>query len=295
MKQKRNKTKRTGFTIVELLTVMSIIVILIGLLVPALSQVRRYALKVKQKAQFHSMEAALELFNNEYDGYPPSDALDPTGQPYCGAMKLAEALMGWDLLGFHKHSIFRRDGMGSSGQPLYTQNLKDRVSGPLLPLEQANAYKIGDIYGPGNVNQFLPDNYVLCDVYEKQRPDSDKTGMPILYYKADTSGFRHDPNVAQQMTPDDNAGNIYNYLDNQMLLMLGFPGQTGGGGTQTNRHGLAEPANPDYGFYAITRTDKIKTPARPFRADTYLLISAGYDGEYGTADDICNFDAKISQ
>ena len=24
-------------------------------------------------------------------------------------------------------------------------------------------------------------------------------------------------------------------------------------------------------------------------ADTYILISAGYDNEYGTADDICNY------
>jgi hypothetical protein len=34
---------------------------------------------------------------------------------------------------------------------------------------------------------------------------------------------------------------------------------------------------------------------RPFRADTFILISAGWDGEYGTADDICNFDWRYQE
>ncbi len=29
-----------------------------------------------------------------------------------------------------------------------------------------------------------------------------------------------------------------------------------------------------------------------YNEDTYMLISAGADGEYGTSDDICNFDFK---
>ena len=37
---------------------------------------------------------------------------------------------------------------------------------------------------------------------------------------------------------------------------------------------------------------KIVTTSRPFNADKFILISAGYDGEYGTADDVCNFDWK---
>ena len=66
----KQSSRKKAFTIIELLTVMSIIVILIGVLVPALNNVRRYAKKVQQKAQFHSIGAAIELFSNENDGYP---------------------------------------------------------------------------------------------------------------------------------------------------------------------------------------------------------------------------------
>ena len=31
------------------------------------------------------------------------------------------------------------------------------------------------------------------------------------------------------------------------------------------------------------------TPLKPVNADTFLLISAGVDGLYGTADDVANF------
>ena len=63
---KQYETK-AAFTIVELLTVMSIIVILIGLLVPALNNVKRYAFTVKQNAQFHSVNVALELFHYDFE------------------------------------------------------------------------------------------------------------------------------------------------------------------------------------------------------------------------------------
>jgi len=47
----KSKGKKVGFTIIELLTVMSIIIILIAMLVPSLNAVRRYARVVMQKGQ----------------------------------------------------------------------------------------------------------------------------------------------------------------------------------------------------------------------------------------------------
>jgi len=284
----KHSNRKAAFTIIELLTVMSIIVILISVLVPALSKVRIYAKKVKQLAQFNSMQSAIELFNNENDGYPPSGALDGAGQPYCGAMKLCEAMMGRDLLGFHPDSAFRADGMDvSGGRDIYLpnkDNLKARV-GPYLQ-DNANAYMLAKIYGIGQTAPFQENNFVLCDVYTRQMRTGEKTGMPILYYKAETSNNLHDPNIAP--TPMDNMGNIYNYWDNLVLVNLGKPWEEAG---KSASHSLSDPAR----FYRNTRNNQITTVRRPYRTDSYILLSAGYDGEYGTADDICNYEWKYRE
>jgi len=281
----RQSKKNSAFTIVELLTVMSIIVILIGLLVPALNRVRIFAREVKQKAQFHSIEAAIELFNNAFDGYPESSGVDMTMASYCGAMKLCEAMMGQDMLGFHSNSVFRADGMDASGtRRLYgsTTDLAAR-KGPFLEPESADAVEIQEIWaGSGATGSFLPTSRVLCDVFTRKLDSGKKLGMPILYYKADTTGKLHDPSLAPTMTPVDNRDNIYNYHDNQELLDLGPPGAIAG----SPPFPLADPVR----FYKNTLSDKVTTVDRPFKADSYILISAGYDAEYGTADDICNYE-----
>jgi len=290
----KQSNRKAAFTIIELLTVMSIIVILISVLVPALNNVRRYAKKVKQMAQFNSINASIELFSNENDGYPPSGAFDGVGQPYCGAMKLCEAMMGQDLLGFHPDSVFRADGMdATSTRQLYpvnptTQNLKARM-GTLLQFENANAYRLGtDIYGSGETGSFNENAFVLCDVYTRVMRTGKKTGMPILYYKADTSNYLHDPN-RPGMTAMNSDGNIYNFNDNQELVVLGKPWEQAGSSSMP--HSLYSPAR----FYRNTRNNQITTVRRPYRTDSYILLSAGFDGEYGTADDICNFDWKYRE
>ncbi len=240
---------------------------------------------VAPRAQFSALSAAAELFANEFDDYPPSGANDPTGQPYCGSMKLTEALMGQDLFGCHVKSIFRRDGLDAAGALLYPPNidnlpvalretaLKDR-KGPFLQAENANAHRLVDIYGKGNTGSLPEDAFVLCDCYPRARPSGEKTGMPILYYRANPSGTVHD------LANPDNPQNIFNYKDNQALLVLGVPGKLG------ETHPLADPKR----FYLNTQDREM--PSKPYRRDSFILISAGEDGLYGTADDVCNFEWK---
>jgi len=109
----KSKGKRIGFTIIELLTVMSIIVILIGLLVPSLNAIKRYARVVAQQNQFRNIGSGLEMFQSDFDEYPDSSTIDADGALYCGAMKLCEVMAGQDGLGFHLDSrLTADDGSG---------------------------------------------------------------------------------------------------------------------------------------------------------------------------------------
>ena len=259
----KQSNKKAAFTIVELLTVMSIIILLIGLLVPGLNQIRRYAKKVRQKAQFHSIGISMDLFNAEWDGYPPSEAFDGAGASYnyCGAMKLAEAMVGKDMWGFNPDSDFTA-GLGTP--PLYGPGTTLSGRRQYLKLEGANVERIGNLYsGP----PFDPCEVVLCDVYSHRTYRGERVGMPILYYRANTSNTEHN-------NPDPSK-NIYNYLDNEELVKLQmYDGEP---------HLLDLPT-----FYEEIRNKKIEIH-RPYRADSFILISAGFDGNYGTKDDVLNF------
>jgi type II secretory pathway pseudopilin PulG len=329
----RKLEKRSGFTIIELLTVMSIIIILMSLLLPGLNALRRYASEVKQRNQLRGIDGALEYYYAEWQTYPDSGRYDrstpatpPGGIPYCGAMKLCEALVGQDMLGFHPKSRFYQTG--TSNGVLYAGNLPVEFGGtdlypgrrgdpyatpPVAPdpvnvlasrkerkslyltLESSNATRIGDIYSDAAI---LVGGYtsadaktipVLCDVYgiNTNIVTGKPAGMPILYYKADPTkhsyyDYRYPESALNSI---DNTDNIYNYWDNDDILQMGLPPQALA--YHPMKSGLLAPEGPTI-FYNKTLNESLSTPA-PWRSDSYILLSAGYDGLYGTKDDIYDF------
>jgi len=325
--------RKAGFTIVELLTVMSIIIILISLLVPAMSEARKYAKRVQQKNQFKAIGTAVEMFRNDFEEYPNSSrdlpgepTGNPTGYSYCGAMKLTEAVLGQDLLGFHSYSRFRADYLDGQGNILYdydpTQSLIDNYNlelrkGPYLDVGAANAHRLWNIYGgqasdndgAQNLGGFNSLAFVICDVYtrveNKSATGEPYIGMPVLYYRANTNGVGHphfannDPSSASFAGPtltEENAPNLYyNFLDNEMLVEMGMPWNANIWHLMDSRGrptGKDVPLNQSsaYFFYHNTYDENVPiTSGRPHRPDSFILISAGYDGQYGTSDDITNF------
>ena len=300
------KPKRRAFTVVELLTVIAIMAMLVALLIPAVSMVKNTAKEVKQEAQLATLQMALTAFRNDYGDYPPSNWWDPPPAPvgprnYCGAQKLAEALVGWDLMGFHPKSDFRANGSNDAGVFVYNPNdalLMSQRKGPYLELATASAFRLGDISfaKPGLFNgtgELAADTFVICDVFSVKKITFTKPGMfetttqnagtPILYYRANASS----KSLTYAAGPGslDPAELIYNARDNFPLINLGKLADWNKPLAARRRH-ILEDFNF---FYEHIRDPKVTARPWPYRPDSYLLISAGADGEYGTGDDICNF------
>jgi type II secretory pathway pseudopilin PulG len=280
----KSKGQKTGFTIIELLTIMSIIMIIISVLLPALNMIRWYAKYATQKNQFRNIDTGLQAYEIDFGEYPDSSATDATKAQYCGAMKLAEAMAGQDGLGFNPDSKFTADdGSGptelyppSQGDPpwlaWYVENIRNRKE--YLEAKDVQICSLDNLYtnsGWAHSDEVA----LLCDVYKRnelRNSKGTKLGMPILYYKADTSKLAHDVNVP------DNPGNIYNYKDNQQLLKLGLPWNAGA------IHPLYQATSGPEGqvFYKKTLDESALPIQRPHNKNSYILISAGGDGIYGT-------------
>jgi type II secretory pathway pseudopilin PulG len=295
---------------IEILVVVGIIAILVGILIPAVAMVQKTAKEVKQKAQFTAIDLGLAAFRSDYGDYPPSFWWDP-GMPsgpqnYCGAQKLAEAMLGWDLLGFHPNSAWRADGMDSTGgltaysPPIPTQaNLSERKS-RYLEMDTANVFRLGESGAPGVVDGLWVDpaplarsTYVLCDVFdvpERKLQLSDgksvSPGTPILYYKANPA--------SKTLTALEYIDRIYNSRDNVPLISLRKLADWAKPLDARRPHpiGATTSGGQPY-FYEYIRDPKMaQNLPWPYRPDSYLLISAGADGLYGTNDDIRNFGKK---
>jgi prepilin-type N-terminal cleavage/methylation domain-containing protein len=315
--------KQKAFTIVELLTSIAIIAILIGLLLPSLTKIRRSAKEAAQKVQFAAIDTALEAFRQDYGDYPPSGKLegaDSTGiNVYCGAQKLTEALLGWDLQGFDPNTAWRRDGLdafnggGSYDPPNPINRTRIRPDGqfetlferkgPYLEVAKTPVFRLGEsavgakdgLYSYNNSALILFDktkaNWVICDVFGVKRIKDTygkivNAGTPILYYKANT-------NFKMLTCPNNEAqaaNSIYNSFDNSPLLALRMLPD------ETTIHKLSPPPSNfcDINYKIVDQ----KIPSWvangvncywPNRPDSYILISAEADHKFGTGDDILNF------
>lgn len=278
--------KKRGFTLIELIVVISIIALLIGVLVPSINQIKVKAKELGQKSQFKNIGIGLEVWRNAHDmDYPDSTSLGTTSVTY-GAHRLAEALVGRDLLGFDNNSTW--DASADNGDAaLYDPADITNRDNPHVGLTNLDVAQMGQVINPtssttdaylGSLDDkggALADDsaYVFTDAFRTKRittanGDSLKIGTPILYYKA---------------LPTSNGVTIadyYNYDDNAGML--------------TDGHildGTAHPSDPTDStvFEEAVRNPKYDASLIPYNNESYLLHSAGADGLFGNRDDIWNF------
>jgi type II secretory pathway pseudopilin PulG len=283
------------------LTVIAIIAIMVGVLIPAVTYVRNSANVARQKAQFAAIAMALDAFKGDYGDYPPSTVTSFAGYNYCGANMLCEALVGWDLLGFDPNSNWNGDWTPYQGCASPPCDLQGRL-GPYLEMGTTSAFKLSQLF-PGTLTNLNTDRYVLCDSFGAKSVTvggkTVKAGRPILYYKANVANKAFGPQPPSNGT--DPTTWIYNFIDNIDLINLQVNFETF---TLNNPSYKPDPLYNSYGgglpgTYLYSPSYKLLDQKVysatggavpwPYRPDSYILISAGVDGVYGTDDDITNF------
>ena len=140
---------------------------------------------------------------------------------------------------------------------------------------------------------------------------TDSWGRPILYYRANRAGqiMVHNPNEAGGIGVYDLRDNkMYTGLQSARLKGVDFgPGPTANGFAsemhqtqypavkptlQQGVNQILENVRYKYSFERFILDRSITQQNRPVNAQKYLLISAGPDAQYGTGDDVTNWDRE---
>ncbi len=312
-----------AFTLIELLVVMAIITMLLAILLPTLSRARAHARKVQSITTIKNIGDALELFRNdnrsdkkarETNGYPPSrqgeDPATAGSQDIMGAHWLVRYLMGKDMLGYAPRqrvpATLRNPGDPAEEVPWYQADANgdlnvDRL-GAYLPVEQTKIVPTKDLPKSSGFGHPMGDF--------EQQVFTDSFGYPILYYVADPmQASRKNAYIASF---DYSTPGIYNFKDNGMFTGLCKAGACYqppwdfGSGSHIIEDFGADPPLPatvtaatgSFQYYILNKSlhdatlnmaDLSAPSAVPHRVSSFILISAGYDGLYGTSDDPQNF------
>jgi prepilin-type N-terminal cleavage/methylation domain-containing protein len=324
----RRRPRRSGFTLVELLTVIGIISLLIGILLPSLSRARAQAKRLKVSAQIDAIGKGLEMFRNDFDQYPDSrygeDGIDWEGNLtgtvdtdyLSGAHWLARAMAGHDFQGVDAKGLVLQRKHTLTVQPKVA-DLRLDTTPPGRFSERKGTYLDAPVFAKDNDATKFPNPMpnptgrpVIIDGY----------GFPVLYYRANpraryafslTGTGANAPNGSA-----DDAPGVYNLSDNAMITggraraNDGTSAQTSTGWDFTGTgllHGISEFGTlnvQNIDTETVPNTHKGKTftnffhnesaheaagTVRPYNPETFILLSAGADGIFGTEDDVSNF------
>jgi type II secretory pathway pseudopilin PulG len=253
--------RRRAFTLIQLLVVIGIIVVLIGLGLPAILKAYNTGLRTRTEADLQTIAQALEHYRTDFGDYPRFDD-DNTANGLNtfsdrGARLLCRALIGPGPAISNPAGAYGGDG----------------ADGPGFRVRAGTG---GKTWGP----YIQPDKFTLGGTDKVNYADAtinDRNNKPILYYPAAPGvGITSPGGYVSVINPGTiyPSRPVYNGFDNggvlsvkELQFILG----------DRNNSGFIDP-----GETAVTTTP-------------YLLWTAGADGIYGRdskgkTDDITNFD-----
>ncbi len=256
---------RGGFTLVEILTVIFIIITLLALLSGAVISAERYSKKAAIQACLGNISTAIESYYSDFSTYPVSDpnAADTPNCSYGGSVGsgsagLAEALMGY--------LVSTKDGAGP--------DIGDSAYG----FRMTAAAGKGRIYGP--YMQATATNYSALSTADQYFIDP--TGWRILYYRSSR------PTITAGTTKYfASTGAIFNDADNSIFLNVLT--------NYTSPPPAANPVNTPSTSTAFLNllgdsngNNTVDTGELPINTGTFLLVSPGVDGNYFDGNNIVN-------
>ena len=252
---------RRAFTMMELLVVIGIIAVLLGILFPVVSKLRKSAYGASTGQTINTLTAAINAYQAVFQAYPgPFDFSRPAGTRYTIGTSPAFTSGGTPIQPTSSESLV----LGLSGGV----NVVIGTGGSITTFEYVSS-KVGN--GPVSLNGQRPRQYqVFVDAGSKLTDPSDVADTatdtivpefvdsfpepkPILYVRANRGA----------------SGTAAQYDASLFGYGLTFP--------------TAEFTAAQY--YGDPSFNNLE----PRQKDQFILISAGADGKYGTKDDITNF------
>jgi prepilin-type N-terminal cleavage/methylation domain-containing protein len=167
-----SRRKRGGFTLVEMLAVIGIIVLLVGILLPTIMSARRNAEKNAVRMELHTIALALDAYKADFGDYPrpPND-------------KRKYRVLAWALIGPY-------DTTGGPVDPLNSpKQIMDGADGPgFRTVWDPTVKKGGKVWGP----YLAPEKFRVATTannldFPTKPPDLrwdilDRYGSPIEYF-----------------------------------------------------------------------------------------------------------------
>jgi prepilin-type N-terminal cleavage/methylation domain-containing protein len=306
---------RRGFTLLELLIVIGIIVLLATILLPMVQRVHTQARRTSMAADLEIISQALEAYKSDFGDYP---RLDHTATIVPNALvQQGATILCWALVapGPAVSTNPLNPGDGADGPGFRIRGTVGAVKGPYLPPDRfliGTADGIGVVWQPGEVNG---QNVTPAGFNNNQDVLADRNRSPILYYPASRNAKAAEPpnGFVKPMfiplyqlsarNPNDPLLHpaIFNFDDNHVYLDV------------TQHHGTAiglgvgNPANLTRGqdlagwrvmSYRLGDADfdgTIDHGEVPVSTGPYLLWSAGPDQIFGNDDDVMCDGTQLQQ
>ncbi|HET6248089.1 MAG TPA: prepilin-type N-terminal cleavage/methylation domain-containing protein [Tepidisphaeraceae bacterium] len=303
----RSRSSRGGFTLIELLVVIGIIVILVGILLPVVSTMRKRAENTDSTAEITRIAVACNNYYNDYHAYPgpvPESLIYGNN----GQLSQTAALTGASIISSSENLVLGLEGgivpPTSATATTYTYNVTLVTKGP-QSLNYMQPQQVSPYYdtsspelannGAGVLTSWTTTQggtYATPALTIPEMMDHFSNPHPIIYLRAVVGGT----SICDQARNSSSPGSQYFtaelnpywrvYTSTVTLTSPTLPTATTTATSGTFSTPDASNNKVYQSSYYFFQNATINDGITPRSKDSFILISAGYDGIYGTTDDI---------